>query len=177
MARFLGVVFFACDRLQMELDLSSRHVKEWRGRLAPNVMSAIVDDATPDGDVLVGGMVAELQSAAPRRVLSVFDRHADAIAGMGRARRVRLMAWMVNRFWPDTNIARDLMREGEGEGEGQGGDGRSKIAPLFRVEYEALMAIVKPYVVNNTQSHETVGALHAGIMDFSRSSETSMSGM
>jgi hypothetical protein len=161
----------------MALDLSSDHISKWRKLLPPNVLAVVGDDATPEGDVLLGGVIAEMEAAAPRRVLSVFDRHADAIVAMGRARRMRLMAWMDNRFMPDTNLARDLMRDFAEDDGDEGGGGRAKIAPLFRAEYEALLAVVRPYIVQNAQSHETVGALHAGIVEFSRSSEMTASGM
>ncbi len=161
------------------LDLSSVHIAAWRSRMPTDARTAIRDDARPESDAATTAIVEDFMTTQPRRVQEVFDRHDALLSSpeFGQARRVRLMSFLMNRAWPDTEFARTLMRDGlriereDGEGEGGlagSGDGRPKVRfpVMFLEDFRSLANVVRPRMVRSVRTADTVEALANGLKDF-----------
>ena len=168
------------------LDLSSTHVKAWQALLTGDLKAAIPNDADPAADAASAALAEDLRIAAPRRMADLIGQHADLVVGFGRARRIRLLSWMVNRGWPDTQVARDLMdgdsdsdegSQSSGGAAGGSASGRARIAPIFREDYNALAAVMKSQIVRGARERGTIEALHAGIKEFAQSPDFPTGGM
>jgi len=130
--------------------------------LPPDFHPSVPLDIDPAKDEECVVLVEELACAAPKRFCEVLRLRADSVAAMGSTRRMRVIVWMVHRGWEDGHvILRDLIDDGE---EGRGGDGgRSKIAPLFRRDLDALAGCGMLRVVRGVAQYNSAAIILRGV--------------
>lgn len=152
------------------LDLTDAHVRDWWGLLPRDLKSAFGDEVPPGREDEYRGFSEQMAAATKRSYADVIWGHADLVAAMGRPRRVRLLAWVVQRCWPESDKVVSLLtdvREGDGEASGAaGGDGRGKIAPLFLSDLESLAGRVIDRGARAMADRGTVRAVESGLRDF-----------
>ncbi len=174
------------------LDLSSQHIQAWRSRMPGDARAAVGDDVLPDQDDAVARVAHEFEITQSRRVLEVIERNDGMLSSpeFGRSRRVRLMAYLMNRDWPDTSFARSIISAGleaereegaEGGAEGGGkaaGDGRPKarFPRLFLDDYRSLAAMARPRMIRSASDADTVEALATGLKEFAQGLDAPPSG-
>lgn len=154
--------------LSPELDLSTSHVRGWWGMLPGDLKSAFGDEVPGEHDEALRELSGQMGAASTRGYPDILFRHADLVAGMGRPRRVRLIAWIVQMCWPESDKVLSVLtdvREGEG-GESSGGGGRAKVAPLFLSDLEALVGPVINRSARAVADRGAVRAVESGIRDF-----------
>lgn len=138
--------------------------------LPEDVRSVVPDDASPDADGLVDAISEDLAGAAPRRMAGIIRQHQDAIATLGRARRIRLLAWIANRSWPDAqSVVGQITDEGgdaSGESGGEGKSGPSKVASLFRADIKAYARICTARMVRSASDLKAIDAVRNGIKEY-----------
>lgn len=111
-------------------------IKAWAALLPPDFAAEIGE---PEGDS--AEHLSAISSALPslkdsQSVLDFVAGNEDAFVGIGRAGRIRFLAWYRSQGHADSAIAIDTLTEGEGEG----GKGTSKVAPYFKSDMEAVAA-------------------------------------
>lgn len=147
------------------LVLSAEHVRAWYSLLPPDLKGTIADDADASADPLAAAVAREMNLGELRTWPDIVLRHADEIAHLGQSRRVRLLSWVAQSSWPQPSAVNGIAGRLEEE-ESQGGQGRSKVAPLFRADIEALAGVVTARQARALMGVETVKAVDAGTKDF-----------
>lgn len=108
----------------------------------------------------------DLAGASMRKMPDVLLKHAETLANAGRARRVRVLAYAVQRVWPHAAaMTKKITDEGSDSGDG----GRQKVAPLFRADIEAMCGVAMERIVRGAASKRVVDAVAGGIHEFDRS--------
>lgn len=137
-------------------DLSLNAMAAWLDRLPDDIRSAVGDVAAGDDDRLAE--LSAVLSAAPADRLSVIvSERADDFMAMGRARRLRFLAWVARRTYPESGLLFRALAEDDDEG-GQSG-GRSKIAPYFLEDVKALVNVLGPRVAMQVVNGDNLGAV------------------
>jgi len=159
--------------LRPPLDLSAAHVRGWHAFLPRDFKAAFGDEIPSGDDDALRDLSAQMGAVATRGYPEVLWRNADLVARMGRPRRVRLLAWITQICWPEsdkvlsrlTDVRLDEGEEGSGS-LGGAGDGRAKVAPLFLSDLEALAGRVIERGARAVADRGAVRAVEAGIRDF-----------
>ncbi len=149
------------------LDLTDAHVREWWSLLPRDLKSAFGDEVPLGREDEYRGFSDQMRAATKRSYAEVIWKHADLVASMGRPRRVRLLAWVVQRSFPEADRVVSLLTDvREGDGEASGGDGRGKVAPLFLSDLESLAGRVIDRGARAVADRGTVRAVESGLRDF-----------
>ncbi len=101
-------------------DLGTQAIRRWCRNLPPDVREIVTDDVGGD-DTRIQALVDRLTAAPLAQAAGIIREYDRVVAGMGRPRRVRLMAWLSSRISDDAHV-RDfasIFDEGD-EGEGDG---------------------------------------------------------
>lgn len=151
------------------LDLSAAHVRAWHALLPSDIKEVVKDDADAAADPLAAAVARELNLGEGRTWVSIVHRHGDEIVLLGQARRVRMLAWLAQASWPQPGIVNGVARVTGSDDDGKGGEGRAKVAPLFRADIEAMAGVYVARAGRAAMSVETVSAVDAGTKDFERS--------
>ena len=139
------------------LDLSAATVMAWRNLLPRDVRWAVPADADPAQDAIAESLMDELSTVSPRRCFEVMCRRADDVVAIGAARRQRIMCWAIHRGWEHCHIiAQSFVDAGDDD---KGESGRSKIAPLFKREFDALAGTGAARCVHGVMCRETAVTL------------------
>lgn len=134
-------------------DLSERSIAAWMRNLPADVLSAVrvEGEEASEGS---GGLVAALADAAPWQVPDVVRQHAQDARAFGRARRLRLMAWVAKQTYPDSGgIFRRLT--GEDQDEGAVG-GEADVGVLFLEDIKAYVEAIAPRLARRMASEATM---------------------
>lgn len=142
------------------LDLSEHAMAAWAAKLPDDVRAVISggDEASPEGS---GGLRAALASAPPSAVPGIVRGDADGARALGRAGRLRLMAWMAASEERPGAVFSRLVGEGEGEGEdSEGAPGGDPVGILFLEDLKAIAeAVVGPRMSRRMVDDHTLGAV------------------
>lgn len=149
------------------LVLSAEHIREWYALLPVDVRHAIANDADASADPLAAVVARELNLGEVRTWVDIVHRHADEILHLGQARRLRMLAWLAQSSWPQPGIVKGVARVSDEDG--RGGEGRAKIAPLFRADIEAMAGVYVARASRGAMGISTVSAVDAGTKEFERS--------
>jgi len=123
-------------------DLMKDSIQAWLERLPEDVRSAIPDGAAGDEDAAKAVTEGIKGLATPEQVLEFVDGNGDSFVAMGRARRVRFLAWFASRTYPSRTESFVALTDGEAGDGGQGG--RGKVAPFFLEDVRALVEALGP---------------------------------
>lgn len=162
-----------------KLNLSSVGMLSWKSRLPDDVSSVVFDsDLSSDEDDFVK-FAGEIEGVKIRFLKNSILGNTDLLLRMDRMRRIRLLSWIVSKTWPDVNIVLDLMSDDDSSDDDSSGDGggRSKIAPLFKSDFEALSIVVKRRMVHGLKQSSNVDAVFGAIESFSSSEVQSVGGV
>lgn len=124
-------------------DLSAAATNAWLDKL-PEPFRSDTPQATPEADGSIAAIVASIDPSDPGKVLEVVAAHDDEFVQMGRARRLRFLAWLVNQPYPNRRmLSARLTGDGDVEsddgGGHQGGVNEGKSAPLFLADVKAII--------------------------------------
>jgi hypothetical protein len=111
-------------------------LKAWADLLPADYAAEIGDpdpSAAPHLAVISAALPALKDSDS---VLAFVSSNEDAFIGVGRAGRVRFLAWYMSLGLPERSAVMDRFSEGEEEG----GRGTTKVAPYFKSDMEAIAA-------------------------------------
>ena len=135
-------------------DLSSQSLAVWLAKLPDDVREALDDasDAATDGR---GALMTALSTATPLEVPDLVRQHAGEVHGFGRARRVRMMAWMANKAQDPGPIFTRLTADDTTDGEA----GSGNVGILFLEDIKALAAAIAPRIARRMTSEATMEAV------------------
>jgi hypothetical protein len=107
-------------------------MEAWHGRMPPDVRAAIPADFR-DGTDDYGALSERIASAKVEDAHRIVASEADLFRRMGRARRLRFLAWAAKRSTPDRPSAWARLFEKDSESEGGEGTatGVDDIVDLF----------------------------------------------
>jgi hypothetical protein len=135
------------------LDLRKASVEEWIASLPSDVRS-VMPAASGDDFEGLAALQTEIERTPDSRIADLVSRNGEAFKTMGRARRMRFLAWVARRASPDAGpIIRAVTSEGGDEGDGDGGHG-----PLFLEDLRAFVEALGPRVARLTFSEGAVEA-------------------
>lgn len=122
--------------------LAKESIDKWFSLLPDDVVSCMnKDDLTPtdvDNDI-----VRELEGfSSGQEIVEYVISKAEIFADFGRPKRLRFLAWLASRDYPDMVNALQLLTDGENSDGGSGGI--DKVAPLFLEDIRALVAALGP---------------------------------
>jgi hypothetical protein len=111
-------------------------LKAWVALLPPDFAAEIGEpEAASEADLArlseELGLIKDSQG-----VIDFVAANQEAFIGIGRAGRIRFLAWYRSQGHADCSQVIDRLSEGEGEG----GNGTSKVAPYFKSDLEAIAA-------------------------------------
>nr|WP_250807998.1 hypothetical protein [Neorhizobium tomejilense] len=138
---------------------------KWRAA-QPDYIASVTGEppsADPAFVELVAKRLPTLTTAAA--ALDFAGENADGFIALGRAGRLRFLAWVLSRQYSDIeDFKNDLVTDrlpGEDEaGEGTvSGDGRDKIAPFFYSDILALAEALGPRIANQIVDAQTLDAV------------------
>jgi hypothetical protein len=141
-------------------DLSDRSITAWLAKLPEDVRSALAveGEVASEGS---GGLSAALGGVTPFDVPDLVRVHAGDVRSFGRARRVRLMAWMANSAPEPAPVFARLTdgRSVADGGEGEGSGGASEVGVLFLEDIRALAKALGPRLARLMASAPTMEAV------------------
>lgn len=135
--------------------LNKESMEKWFELLPDDVASCMnKQDLKPtDQD---NEIVRELESFKNgQEILSYVLSNANTFSDFGRPKRIRFLAWMSARDYPDIVQAIQLLTE-EGSTEGSA-NGSDKVAPLFMADIRALVEALGPRVAHSIVDASTLG--------------------
>lgn len=135
--------------------LNKESMEKWFDLLPDDVASCMSkQDLKPtDQD---NEIVRELENFKNgQEILNYVLSNANTFADFGRPKRIRFLAWMSARDYPDIVQAIQLLTE-EGSTEGSA-NGSDKVAPLFMADIRALVEALGPRVAHSIVDASTLG--------------------
>lgn len=149
-----------------KLDLRVETTSAWRKQLPSDLLPFIPDDSSGDNEELIA-LQNDLSGAGARHIPEIIRKYEDLLSRAGRSCRIRILSWAINRSWPDVAmVINRISKDDEAGGEAGGGDGRSKVAPFFKADLEAMGLPAAAYLVRAAAARATVNAIGEGLMDF-----------
>jgi hypothetical protein len=141
-------------------ELSGDKIRSWHERLPSDIRSVIPEDFGTN-DEACNDVGFTLESIALSVLPDFIHENSEVFAVMGRARRIRVLAWMANRAGANGSLLLNEIINEEGDGSGDFGTG--KVAPLFREDLRALAEALGPRMARLQVSGGTLTAvLQAG---------------
>lgn len=144
--------------------LNAESLTAWSSRLPDDVLGAIAAEGmVPPGGAEPGGLLLDLEGATPGQVPDIVRRHPEATQALGRAGRIRLMAWITTDPNPGTVLRRlvgdDAVAAAEAEGGEESGEaGRDAVGILFLEDIRALAEhVVGPRVARRMLDGTSLG--------------------
>lgn len=138
-------------------DLGTEAIGAWFEFLPADVRAAF-PDAAAGGDASSAALVSGIMKpfARPEEVLAAVSANQDSFIALGRAARVRFLAWFARLTYPDHAEAFRLLVDGDSTGDA-GGVG--KVAPVFMEDVRAIMASLGPRAARGIVDAETLGVV------------------
>lgn len=122
--------------------LGKDSMEAWFG-LLPEDVASCMERPGEEGQAEAEKVEAALRSITNSSALVEFiSGNEDAFISMGRARRIRFLAWLAAGDYPDKVKAIMHLSDTESTGDGAGGAG--KIAPYFKEDIRALVEALGP---------------------------------
>jgi hypothetical protein len=88
-------------------NLGAEAIRAWRRNLPPDVRGVVIEDMGGD-EVRIQSMIDRLTAAPLSQAAGIIRSYDADVAAMGRARRIRLLAWLMGRVTDDSQI-RDVL--------------------------------------------------------------------
>lgn len=149
-------------------DLKSDRISAWRSLLPEDIRTHVPLEMGTATDESLDALADDLAAVSARRIPEVILRHSATLAEAGRPRRIRVLAWAIPRVWPNgAELTRVLTESGDAEGGEDGG--RSKVAPLFRSDIEAIAGVAMARIIRAAAHRGTVDAVAGGVREFDMS--------
>lgn len=166
--------------------LDKDSISKWTSLLPDDLKDAIASE--PDGDEVAAERVSlglkgmdELSGdARVERILDFVLAEQDAFVDMGRARRVRFLAWISRQphSMPPKPMTLLLESGSEDDGDDETGRGRmEKVAPVFMQDLKAIMAALGPRVARGIVDSETLAVVTAAGYDVAAKSAPAAGGV
>lgn len=123
------------------IDLKKESMEAW-WKLLPSDFKKQVSLEDPGNEGRLVAISERLAKCSYEEVVEILETDADLFIEMGRARRIRFLAWMASRTYPDSGaLFRSLTSESEDEGDQEGA---RKIAPYFKEDIMAIVQAIGP---------------------------------
>jgi hypothetical protein len=147
---------------------------KWRAAQPRDIASVTGDPQKTDPAFveLVAKRLPALTSATA--VLDFAGENADGFIALGRAGRLRFLAWVLSQSYSDIDdFKKDLVTDrapGDDDGEagsdgGDGRDGRDKIAPFFYSDILAFAEALGPRIASQIVDEQTLNAVAGASME------------
>jgi len=134
------------------IDLRENAVQSWL-RLLPDDLRSVLGEVTPDQDGNAAALVGDFgDDPAPDDVLAAVEKHQDSILSLGRARRVRFLAWFARRTYPHSTGAFEILTDEDGGEDGVLG----KAGPVFAEDIRAIVAVLGIRAARQIADVETI---------------------
>lgn len=139
--------------------LDKDSMSAWFGLLPPDVASCMEISELSQGESEARSIAMALPGFKNGgELLGYVSEFPDSFKSIGRARRLRLLAWLVAGKYPDKAKAMQALAETDEGSEGSGG-GVGKIAPYFKADIRALVEAVAPRAARRIVDGATLAAV------------------
>lgn len=140
-------------------DLSAAAVRAWREKLPADLRAVVPDDLSGD-EATLARIASKLAEADAERVPGIVLEHGEMFAAMGRARRVRFLAWLAKRAYPESGIVISALIGKESDEQGSTGrQGGGVVAPYFLEDLRAFAEALGPRVARRMVGGDAVGLI------------------
>ena len=142
------------------LDLSSAGLKGWFEKLPKDVSEAIRDEFPTDSDELAT-LSASLGNATGEDLIELVKTNPDLIAAMGRPARIRVLAHVAKKVFPDhATLFHDMLNKDDEES-----GGKSKTQILFLEDIRAFNDAIAARVYQSSMDATALEALRAAAFE------------
>lgn len=138
--------------------LGIKEMEAWHGRMPPDVRAAIPEDFR-EGTDDYGALSERITTAKVEDAHRIVASEADLFRRMGRARRLRFLAWAAKRSTPDRPSAwARLFEKDAGDGTAEGGEagGVGDVVDLFVDDIRCLSGPLADRVIARISDGENV---------------------
>lgn len=141
------------------IDLKKDSMEAW-WRLLPSDFKKQVSLDSAGDEARLTEISERLAKCSYEEVVEILETDADLFIEMGRARRIRFLAWMASRTYPDSGaLFRTLTSESEDGGDQEGA---GKVAPYFKEDIVAIVQAIGPraakMIINQDNLNQVVQA-------------------
>lgn len=151
--------------------LSRDRLVKWRA-VQPRDVAAVTEDPVAVDEAFVQTVSQRLPTLhTALAALDFAGEHADDFIKIGRAGRLRFLAWVQKKNFPDGKLFMDALTsdslpgEDDDGGEVVGGDGRDKIAPVFYSDILAFAEALGPRIAAQIVDAQTLDAVAGASLD------------
>lgn len=142
------------------LDLSSSGLKAWFSKLPKDVSDAIRDDFPTDSEEL-NRLGQGLADASGEDIISVVKENPELITSLGRPGRIRVLAHVAKKVFPDhVTLLHDLLNREDEEG-----GGKTKVQTLFLEDIKAFNDAIAARVYQSSMDATALEALRAAAFE------------
>lgn len=143
--------------------LRQDRLAKWRA-VQPKDIASVTEDPAKVDQAFVELVAAKLPTlATATAALDFAGENADGFIALGRAGRLRFLAWVMSRNYSDAgSFMADMVMDRspeEEEGSAGGGDGKDKIAPFFYSDILAFAEAIGPRIAAQIVDSQTLDAV------------------
>lgn len=139
--------------------LTYEAMEAWYG-LLPDDVASCMEKPGREGQAEADAIAAALPGVGNGAdLVSYVARNQDSFIAIGRARRIRILAWLAAGDYPDKVEALQALSGEEGSGEGGSSAGTEKVAPYFKEDIRALVAALGPRAARGIVDAATLAAV------------------
>ena len=137
--------------------LGIKEMEAWHGDMPPDVRAAIPEDFREGADEY-GALSERISGTKVEDAYRIVASEADLFRRMGRARRLRFLAWAAKRSMPDrpSAWARLFEKDAQSEGGEAGGSGVGDVVDMFVDDIRCLSAPLATLVIARIADGENV---------------------
>jgi len=139
--------------------LARDSMEAWFGLLPDDVASCMEkpgQDGQAEADAIAAGL---LSVGSGSDLVTYVAGNQDSFIAIGRARRIRILAWLAAGQYPDKVAALQALSGEEGAGEGGSAAGTDKVAPYFKEDIRALVEALGPRAARGIVDAATLAAV------------------
>lgn len=140
--------------------LGRESMEAWYGKL-PDDIASCMEKPGAEGQVEADAITSALPSlGGGTAVLEYVSGNDESFVTIGRARRIRFLAWLAARDYPDKVKAIQALTDAESSsGEGGSGGGVQKVAPFFKEDIRALVQALGARAARRIVDADTLAAV------------------
>ena len=139
--------------------LAKDSMEAWFG-LLPDDVASCMEKPGPEGQAEADAIAAALPGLGNgAELVGYVSSNPQPFIEIGRARRIRILAWLAAGDYPDKAAALQALAGEDGSGEGGSAAGTEKVAPYFKEDIRAFVEALGPRAARGIVDAATLAAV------------------
>jgi hypothetical protein len=141
-------------------NLSKTGIESWLDRLPDDVREVMADPIDAAADPAAIAFAAEIAAVEDlAKVLDLVENNLALFEGLGRARRIRFLAWFASRTYPESLDLFRVLVEGYDDEDSGGRGAIEKVSMILAEDMRALAAALGPRAARQIVTGGTLEAV------------------